>query len=456
MLNLCFFLVPVFLYLGIAVQSVGVYLFALVIPLALTFQRARFKSIPFLPFGLFLLGLHAVFPVSSLIAKMWAKPGMSIEYAYAWPAKITKLFESRLSSSFLVCGLVLISVGIWNAKRKNSTLSRQKYSLRPLESYWKGLIFSTFAFGCYFVFQHFIGFDFRSPGFVLKEEHQMAGGRFRIFGFYGHPLTLASVALAYFAYLWSLLWHQMEAKKTLPKETTSADVVSLISKFPVNPILLGTAAALQFAFVIMSGGRVAALLASLLFIAIPVASIGTSKPRLLGFVLVGGGMFAALLVNGTGLLQRIAESVKLFSGQSADNRITFWKVHWQMFLDAPWFGQGSLWLDRGLRTAYYDALGYGALPEKFEAHNIFLEILASAGAVGMMIVCALTLVLALYLHKLLRGVLWGDFQRRALFFAFVANLLHGFTQNTFFDSTLTYIYLGMLLTTLLHVTEVES
>lgn len=61
-------------------------------------------------------------------------------------------------------------------------------------------------------------------------------------------------------------------------------------------------------------------------------------------------------------------------------RLVFWAVHWQMFLDHPWYGVGLPGMEQALE-AYYQA--FPAAEEKYSAHNIFLQTMADFGSIGV-------------------------------------------------------------------------
>ncbi|MEN9825096.1 MAG: hypothetical protein RI953_841, partial [Pseudomonadota bacterium] len=81
---------------------------------------------------------------------------------------------------------------------------------------------------------------------------------------------------------------------------------------------------------------------------------------------------------------------------------------------------------------------------KFNAHNIFLEILGISGIVGLFSYLGFLVLLFLNLKVLAGHSRERRWLLNGLLFAVVANLLHGLTQNTFFDSAVTACYLGIL------------
>jgi O-antigen ligase len=47
-------------------------------------------------------------------------------------------------------------------------------------------------------------------------------------------------------------------------------------------------------------------------------------------------------------------------------RISFWRVHWRIFLDHPWIGRGFGVLQAGERVEYYNRLGYENLKDQIQ------------------------------------------------------------------------------------------
>lgn len=126
------------------------------------------------------------------------------------------------------------------------------------------------------------------------------------------------------------------------------------------------------------------------------------------------------------------------------DRELFWQVYLDIWRDSPLVGQGYFAVEHGLRTEYYLRAGLASLRDKFNAHNIFLEILGISGLLGLFAYLIVCVLLGLNM-KILAG---RSPQRRfilgALVVAFVANLMHGLTQNTFFDSAVTSCYLALI------------
>jgi O-antigen ligase len=126
------------------------------------------------------------------------------------------------------------------------------------------------------------------------------------------------------------------------------------------------------------------------------------------------------------------------------DRALFWQVHLAMWRDSPLLGQGYFAVQHGVRGAFYVSEGFADLRDKFNAHNIFLEVLGISGLAGLLGYLTILVLLSMNLKMLAgpstakRTLLGG------LVLALAANLLHGLTQNTFFDSAITACYLALI------------
>jgi O-antigen ligase len=137
--------------------------------------------------------------------------------------------------------------------------------------------------------------------------------------------------------------------------------------------------------ILMTGGAILALGSrggALTLIAGLVVTGTLLRPRLgigLGVaVLLGVGLGDALL--GFPLASKFTHVV--------DTRVSLWMIAWEMFLDAPWVGQGPHSY-RSLYTIYMEAITF---PEWVRmdpwgtevpwAHNLYLELLAERGILG--------------------------------------------------------------------------
>ncbi len=199
----------------------------------------------------------------------------------------------------------------------------------------------------------------------------------------------------------------------------------------------------------MSGGRTAGVVGITFLIFIPLIFNLRKNFLTTLFLVILIALGSFFIAQKLGLLNRIELVTKSFqnnnSFDSGNNRQYFWRTYEKMFLDKPIIGQGNYWLKQGVREEYYNKLGYESLSEKYIAHNVYLETLGTTGLLGFTWI----LVCLIYLGKAFkRNIFYKGSSLKpvscALLLAFIANLLHGFTQNVFFDSSVDYIYLGLI------------
>jgi O-antigen ligase len=141
------------------------------------------------------------------------------------------------------------------------------------------------------------------------------------------------------------------------------------------------------------------------------------------------------------LIYRFQESLGNSTVSGFGERATFWRVHVAIIAQNPWFGEGSYWLGTGLREAYYNTLGYASFDKKYNAHNIFLQLLADVGVTGCMALIACMASCTKQLKKQLASRT-GQKYYHALRAAFVAELLMGLTQNSLSDAPVMITLLG--------------
>jgi O-antigen ligase len=132
----------------------------------------------------------------------------------------------------------------------------------------------------------------------------------------------------------------------------------------------------------------------------------------------------------------------------ADDRLAFWAAHWEMFKERPVMGHGNSYTQEYL-SPYYARIGLADFEKKYQAHNMFLQVLVNTGIVGALIWSTRLLMLFFAASKLLRRKLPGE---RSFGWAGLATvfavLLAGITQNAFQDSAVRFhwaILEGLLL-----------
>lgn len=419
-------LLSVFLLTGIVAQAIGFYLILLFIPFVIYWRndlnREAITCLRDLSLGLFLCWF--IFPLTNLYNYIMTK---DIEL----PFKV--LMKSHFSSSFLITSICLYLYSFKDKLRPKSTRSSPRFELQAppsstvMKPFLKGLLISSFIICAYLLYEQISGVDFL--GRAIPSQRQMGTGLFRVQGFFGHPLTLAGVGLALFSFLGSLLLQkEMAQQKTL-----------------ILGCLLSTAY-----FVFASGGRVASLLVIIFTCFILLFNYLSPKKRgsrskntsyIKYLYLVFSFALIFFIVYQTGLFSRFTRMYGETSSTEFE-RFIFWKVHWKIFLDHPIMGQGLALLNSVKRVEYYNMLGYASLENKYPAHNMILEILSNIGLFGLS-------VLSYGVYKI-----WFSFRHlshkyqpylRAFLVSLLINSANGLTQNVFFDSSVTYIYLSIIM-----------
>lgn len=466
-LNWIFFLLPFFLYVGVAGQVAGLYVFGLFLPGVLLAKqmesvsngddklfesKRRLQALGLLRnIGLALIGLFAVFVATNFL-NQWFAPGETIAQVPRPLLTLKQIFSSRFSTSLVFTGLFLIVLWALLSRRVQNQLQHNRLNERPaadevhglFDSFLWGSVFSISIILVYVLFQVATGFDYRLAGEILGEQNKLTATLYRAFGLYGHPLSLASVALAMFSFWWGTLWMRLQNEWGQFKLTDAHKVRN--EKFHLNKTHFAIVwlSFVNLMFVALSGGRTALAVACVFLLVLPMTAVlpkHLAKVRNL-FVL----MIAALgLVVMFPALSRLTNLVSSILDGAHFDRFTFWKVHFKIFTENPIWGQGSAWLDAYARSAYYDAMGYQTLHDKFNAHNFYLEVLAGAGVFGFVAIAALLLYLAGNIARLVfSNVSPNKYLSVCLFYALLANLLHGLTQNTFFDAHVSIALLYIL------------
>lgn len=452
-MNFLFFLFPFFLFMGIAVQGLSYYLVGLVIP-SLIFILNH-KKIPtyFIMVGGAFIFLHIIFPIVNFI--IYFLPNKEINPAiYTIALKWPGILQSNFPSSLFFGGLALILFTYISSRVQQKVFTNSEHirNFYPLKFFLLGLVPASLLFMCLMLYGHYSGVDFHSI-FRKKIEYLSADdafrtGGFRVYGFYGHPLTVAGVCLAYSIFSWTLLWSYLTNKNKfnfsfLPfkNQNTLCCLFLIIVTFSNEMCLF------------LSGGRTATIVGIALLVLVPLCfsrGLNLRKNYLKIFIVIIFIVLASFFVSKKlGILNRIElTTTAVMNNSSLDTgnyRVYFWRTYMHMFLDKPIFGQGNYWLKQGVREEYYNKLGYEKLPEKYIAHNVYLEILGSIGAVGLVWI----IVGLVYLFRVLKKNVFYEKSQLlplsiALIFAFFGNLLHSITQNVFFDSSVVYIYICLI------------
>jgi O-antigen ligase len=126
------------------------------------------------------------------------------------------------------------------------------------------------------------------------------------------------------------------------------------------------------------------------------------------------------------------------------DRIAFWHAHWEMIKEKPLLGHG-IDLNPEYRIPYYDKIGLHDLERKYEAHNMFIQILANGGIVGLLF---FLLWLCSIFKKITSLQSFDPWASRVATQTLCVWLLASLTQNSFQDSVvrycLTILYTGFL------------
>jgi hypothetical protein len=439
-LNLSFFFIPFFLYLGIVLQAAGFYTLCVFMP-AFYFLKTHQKIPQFIfKIGVCFILLHLVFPLTNfmnLIFQNQQFPLFPYRSVLTWPGILKSLFPS----AFLIGGLLLlifVKLSERRALKSNASLAQ----IHPLQFFLAGLLPASCLFCAMLWYQFCTGVDFQN--FNQKIDIIVNSSYYRVSGFYGNPLTVSGVSLAVAIFAWTLLWQFLTHKNATGFRYFPFHENKILCAGSLLTIVLCNMAALIF-----SGGRTALVTAVFLFLVILVLFYAKKKSFFTILIVLCLLLSSFFLMKKYGALSRlentIRTSVHSHSLNTGENRIYFWEVHWRMFLDKPLIGQGSYWIHHGLRENYYDKMGFTHLSEKFNAHNNYLEILASGGLfAALWILGVLGVCIKIFLRELKNQKSNFFYLPLAFFMMFVANLMHAFTQNVYFDSSVVYIYLGFL------------
>ncbi len=446
LVNALFFILPFFLFISVVSNAIGFYglLFG-----SILFVIIKYKiKIPkyFLTFAYVLFAMYICFSISNILNLYFHNSTMPASF-YNQKIQYLKLIKSRLPTQYLTVSLVFI-VFYWIGQKLKHSAEQSLDELKkitPLECFLKGLFYASILFFIVFLVEAFFKLDYR---YVIKTHAFISNPKYDPFdylrptGLLANPLTLASMSLACFAFLYTyfcrLFFVKTVADSALPffNSRKKLFIYTLIPSLFFLGILLLTLS------------RTSVAISFLILILIPVLvsnNMNRFKAILFGFCIA---LLSYIVCYFLGYTERIVEAVqRLSSNGHMDNRGIFREIYTQMIFDHPWFGNGSYWISQGLRDHYFVELGYANLNERnFAAHNIYLELLASGGVICM----AVVLYGIWKIQNILkRFVMTVHNQNRALWVAFVvaflANAGHGLTQNNFLESSTTYTFFYLLI-----------
>ncbi|MES2615327.1 MAG: O-antigen ligase family protein [Bdellovibrionota bacterium] len=408
------------------------------------------KQIPayFIKIGGVFIFLHVIFPIVNFLIYFFPNASISpsiYKIALQWPG----ILQSNFPSSLFFGGLLIILLTLASRRVVLSTPLRVvEQDFQPLKYFISGLVLASVLFTCLMLYGHTTGIDFHSLfrkklGYVSNNDHFKSGG-YRVYGFYGHPLTISGVCLAYAIFSWTLLCSFLSNKKTWSWNFLPYNEHKFLPIFFLFVITFANEVCL-----LISGGRTAAIVGLILLVVIPLFFNLRKNFLATSITVVIICVASFFMAKKLGILSRIetvATSISKRDKLDGGNyRSYFWKTYKQMFLDKPLVGQGNYWLKQGAREEYYNKLGYAELPQKYVAHNVYLEILGTTGLLGFIWISAGII----YLFRTMKKYVFTEESSlkpvgSALLFAFIANLLHGFTQNVYFDSSVVYIYICLI------------
>lgn len=228
-------------------------------------------------------------------------------------------------------------------------------------------------------------------------------------GFFSHPLSLAYAAIIWFPF-------------------------SLVSLFVFPRRKLAWIAAIAVGSIIITTASRTVQAVAVVLVAWNVYSATRGRLRMGLLLLIATGMMSVALSDNSvsRKFRNTINGVEDRQSHFADDRLAFWQVHWNMFKEKPLIGHGD-GTDTPYRSKYYEIAGLGGLTKKYEAHNMYLQIMVNAGTVGLVAFLFwwwwnLRLAFSIRSHSIGRASLQ----------AMVALLASGVTQNAFQDSAVRF------------------
>jgi len=451
MVNFPFFILPFLLFFSKVSEAIGLYICLFLYPLILVINYRiqipkyviQIANILFILFACFILSnfLNLLFPNSLMPKGFYIRPNIEL-----------KLFKSLLPGSYMGVALCLYAVyymtylyGTFRKKTLNTYSQLYPSHLKPLQNFLKGMLYCSIIFCVLFVIEYFTKIDYHILIYQFKIEPDIRFSTLdykRPEGLLGNALTLASMSLACFTFLYVYFCHCIfiqENDSNLPfiKNKLHLSLYTLIPSTFFLIILCFTLA------------RTVIFLAILVIIFAPIILMPTNKiKKILPLIFVF--IFLILLLGYyLNFYIRLLNPLKNMSKNPIEylgNRLIFSKIYLKMFLDAPWIGNGFYWVLHGLRDQYYIILGYAHLNERdFHAHNVYTEILASGG-----LMCASLISYGVWkLQKIFKTYFMCKAKKNytiwiAFTWAFVVNLGHAFTQDNFLERPTTYVYFFLI------------
>ncbi len=321
---------------------------------------------------------------------------------FAQPLPVVLMLSLHMLTKFTVLWFVLAA--------GQRAMARRGYTVVREGAPW------LFGFLCihlaYCLVQRETGIDWTHGFHATLGQHRFAYGVYRVSGFHGHPLTLSyNLMLLVLAATWVVT----HARTALPSGTRRL-------WFGILAVSLVT--------LVITGSRFPLAALALALLACEWRRLWKHKWWVLG---LAGVMVLALALEGStvGRVQELFDQKVPLTERFP--RFVFWQVHWRMFLDHPLAGVGMAGVDRAYEVYY---AGIEPSDKMYSAHDIFLQLLADTGLIGLTGLVALLAGFAVAARRLEAAGADGS----ALRYLAAAAIFSGLLQNNFRDSEFLYAF----------------
>ena len=270
----------------------------------------------------------------------------------------------------------------------------------------KEKLLNTFIYGTTFIAA--ICFSQKIFGWqVSGSSIEFAEGLKRSRGLYSHPLSLAYVALLFWPLTVGIVFNNVKSFKSWLLLASMVSILVLSSSRTVQAVCVMTLG-LQIFFTLKGKQRILSLLVAC-FLVSGVAL--TNNPI--------SSRFKSTLTHKSALRDK----------GYPDDRVAFWHVFSEMIKERPVLGHG-IDLNTKYRTPYYEALGLGEFKKKYSAHNMFIQVTAESGFVGLVFFCLFLLSIINLFFAAFDNTSFKMVSALTMFGFIIAAL----TQNAFQDS----------------------
>jgi O-antigen ligase len=400
---------PFTLLLGRAAQAFGLYMFMLVIPFLLIGVRRTNNILHFSRIGWALVGLYTVFPIFDALALIrgFEPTAEAWSGAHGW----SFLLRSQYSSSVGIISL-LIALTPYISRPMSPKIAGFKAD-EWVRLWMIGAVAANVVLLCVVIAQFGTGWNM-SKAAAYRPDRLMASGFYRAAGACDHPIPFAGSILAQFGIYLHLATSKWAAPRWQKMACIWIAVASLIC-------------------IVLSGSRFALIVVVFAMLLIVARLAKNTWQRLVAVSALG--LCGAVVVKVTGMWERFAE----LSFGSLDGllggRSKLWQANWDLWQQSPTFGHGGAWLTNQIRKEWYEGLGMPEFNGSYNSHNLFLEILTSAGLVGLVMSLVMGYIFWRSWRRLYQTVHapWA----RAVMLGLVLNFFHGLTQTAYFDSPVT-------------------